>query len=99
MRTIPEVEEFRREANNALFTKQQAISVTLRLLEEAAKNPDNREEDKQTFLDAMTRINFHYLDATDSSTDAILDSIGVARFTAADIISAIEFVLFESENR
>ena len=33
MRTLTHLDEFRREAQNALFTKQQAISVTLRLLE------------------------------------------------------------------
>ena len=40
MRTLTHLDEFRREAQNALFTKQQAISVTLRLLE--LDRPDAR---------------------------------------------------------
>lgn len=33
MRTLKKLDEFRTEAGNALFTKSQAVAVTLRLLE------------------------------------------------------------------
>ena len=41
MRTFHKIDEFRTEAANALFTKQQAISVTMRLLELELADPQN----------------------------------------------------------
>ena len=40
MRTLEAVDEFRREAGQALFTKQQAVAVTMNLLDTERKNPD-----------------------------------------------------------
>ena len=55
MRTLQHIEEFKREASNALFTKQQAISITLRLLELEANDPEGNEEDRATLLEAMEK--------------------------------------------
>lgn len=95
MRTLQKVDEFRREADKALFTKQQAVAVTMNLLEAERKNADNSEEETRILTDAMQKIAFRYLDATESETDALLDSLGVARLTSEDIIGAIDAVLFD----
>ncbi len=96
MRTLTKVEEFKTEADGALFTKQQAIAVTLRLLQAELSDPSNSEKDKAILEEAMRRINFTYLDATATETDTMLDTLGVARFTPAKIVEAIDFVVFES---
>ncbi len=97
MRNLELVEEFRREAQHALFTKQQAVVVTLRLLEAERNNESNTEEEQKILSDAMQRINFHYLDTTSSRTDEILDAAGVARLSADNIADAIDVVVFESK--
>lgn len=97
MRSLDKIDEFRREAGSALFTKQQAIAVTLRLLELEIADPQNTDEEKQILTDAMRNINFTYLDATSSETDALLDSLSVARLTAENIIDAINVIIFESK--
>ena len=53
MRTFHKIDEFRTEAANALFTKQQAISVTMRLLELELADPQNSEEEKQECVTLM----------------------------------------------
>lgn len=95
MRTLQHIEEFKREASNALFTKQQAISITLRLLELEANDPEGNEEDRATLLEAMEKTEFRYLDSTKTNTDQLLDSFGVARITAEDIVAAIDYILFD----
>lgn len=95
MRILEAVDEFRREAGQALFTKQQAIAVTMSLLDTERKNPDNTEEETRILTDAMNKITFRYLDATESGTDALLDQLNVARLTSENIIAAIEAVLFD----
>lgn len=95
MRTLEAVDEFRREAGQALFTKQQAVAVTMNLLDTERKNPDNTEEETRILTDAMNKITFRYLDATESGTDALLDQLNVARLTSENIIEAIEAVLFD----
>ncbi|MFQ9873131.1 MAG: hypothetical protein ACLRVT_09145 [Oscillospiraceae bacterium] len=50
MRTLTHLDEFRREAQNALFTKQQAISVTLRLLELEKNSQENTDQESAILL-------------------------------------------------
>ena len=97
MRSLERVDEFRREASNALCTKEQAITVTLRLLEEELSAPSNSAEDKKVLKAAMEHINFYYIDATKTETDTLLDSLKVARFTTEEIMKAIDTILFESQ--
>ena len=95
MRNLDRVEEFRREAKNAMFTKQQAIAVTLNLLDAERRSGKNSEEETQLLTEAMQKISFRYLDTSESATDALLDSLSVARLTVEDITAAIDAVLFE----
>ena len=95
MRTLYKVDEFRTEGSKAIFTKQQAVAVTLQLLKAEADFPDNTPEETRILNDAMKKINFQYLDYTSSETDTMLDTLNVARFTTEDILSAIDNVVFE----
>lgn len=95
MRTLEKVDEFRREAKNAIFTKQQAVAVTLNLLDAERRCEKNTEEEMRILTEAMHKITFRYLDTTESETDAMLDSLGVARLTVDDIVEAIDAVLFD----
>lgn len=97
MRTLEFIEEFRHEAQHALFTKKQAITVTMRLLEAELHSDSNTEEEKKILEGAMQRIDFHYLDTTSSRTDEILDAADVARISAENIADAIDVVLFETK--
>lgn len=97
MRSLNKIDEFRREAGNALFTKQQAVAVTLRLLEMESNDPNNTQQETEILNAAMRKINFTYLDATHTQTDALLDSLSVARLTANDIIEAINLIIFEQK--
>ena len=45
----------------------------------------------------MKNLNFRYLDATETQTDQMLDSLGVARLTTEEIAQAIEAVVFDME--
>ena len=95
MRTLYKVDELRTEGSKAIFTKQQAVAVTLQLLKAEADFPDNTPEETRILNDAMKKINFQYLDYTSSETDTMLDTLNVARFTTEDILSAIDNVVFE----
>ena len=95
MRTLHTVHEFQEEASSAIFTKQQAVAVTLRLLELEMLDPENTDEETQLFADALKKAEFRYLDMTKTATDSILDSLNVARFTASDIVRAINDILFD----
>ena len=97
MRTMKYVDEFRREAANAVFTKQQAVSVTLQLLTLEMDEPGNSEEETALFRKALERAEFRYIDATKTQTDKMLDAIGVARFTTEDLVNAIEMIVFDAE--
>ena len=97
MRTMKHVDEFRSEAANAVFTKQQAVSVTLQLLTLEMNEADNGEEETELFRKALERAEFRYIDATKTQTDKMLDAIGVARFTTEDIVNAIEMIVFDAE--
>ena len=91
MRPLRRLEEFQREASGALFTKQQAVTTTLRLLESEQKAP----EETQLFTQAMQKVEYRYLDSTNTATDQLLDSLSVPRFTASQIVQALQDVLFD----
>ena len=97
MRTLNKVIEFKQEAPNALFTMAQALAVMLRLLELERQQPENTQAEATVLENAMRSINFRYLDATETQTDQLLDSLGVARLTAEDIVQAVEAVVFDME--
>lgn len=97
MRTMRYVDEFRNEAVNAVFTKQQAISVTLQLLTMEMNEEGNTQEETELFRKALERAEFRYIDATRTQTDKMLDAIGVARFTTEDIVNAIQMIVFDAE--
>ncbi len=95
MNNLPFIDEFKIEAANAMFTKQQAVAATLQLLTLESKKSTNTEKDVEIFNAALKKAEFKYIDATQTGTDAMLDSLGVARFTAQEIVSAIETLLFD----
>lgn len=94
MRTLNKVIEFQQEASNALFTKAQALAITMQLLELERRQPENTPEEAAVLENAMKNLNFRYLDTTETQTDQMLDSLGVARLTTAEIAQAIEAVVF-----
>ena len=93
MKNITVFNEFRTEAKDALFTKQQAVAVTLRLLQTALSEAN--EDDKKVVSKALETISFSYLDSTATRIDDMLDEVGVARFTSEQIIEAINNVIFD----
>ena len=95
MKNIAVFNEFRTEAKDALFTKQQAVAVTLRLLQTALAEAN--EDDKKVITKALEKISFSYLDSTATRIDDMLDDVGVARFTTTQIIDAINNVIFDVE--
>lgn len=95
MRTFRRIEEFKTEASNALFTKQQALSITLKLFELELADTSNSNQDKKILNDAIQNVNINYFDMTSSETDKILDLVGVARLNIYDISNAIDTILFE----
>lgn len=95
MLKLNKVDEFRREAANALFTKQQALAITLQLLKREADDAD--EETKAVLNKAIEKINVSYLDDTSTETDVLLDTFNVARLNSADILNAINVIIFECE--
>ncbi len=95
MRTLEKIDEFRREAKNAVFTKQQAVAITMNLLDAERRCQQNTDEENRILTDAMQRITFQYLDETASETDELLDRFNVARLTSEDILKAIDSVLFD----
>ena len=95
MRTLERIREFQQEAAGAVFTKQQAVSVTLQLLQQEAADPANSPEERAVFARAQERAEFRYIDATKTETDRMLDAIGVARFTVQDIVDGLDALLFD----
>ena len=96
MRKLDKIDEFQREASNALFTRSQAVAVTLRLLEMEMNSCDSAEE-AEVLANAMRIAHVGYLDATSTEIDTLLDSMGVARITAEDIVKAINAIVFDAE--
>ncbi len=97
MKNLPYLDEFKKEAANAMFTKQQAISATLQLLQAEGAKAENSEKETAMFNAALKKAEFKYIDNTTTKTDAMLDSLGVARFTTEEITSAIDSLLFDVE--
>ena len=97
MRTLNKVIEFQQEESNALFTKAQALAITMQMLELERRQPENTPEEAAVLENAMKNLNFRYLDTTETQTDQMLDSLGVARLTTAEIAQAIEAVDFDME--
>lgn len=95
MRVLDSVTEFKTEAENAVFSKQQAVAATLQLLQKELNHPDNSEADAKVLSDAIAKAEFRYIDATTTETDRMLDGLGVARFTTDDIVNAIHSLLFD----
>ena len=95
MRRLHIVHEFKDEAPNALFTKKQAVAVTMQLLEKEKNCPENTEKENQILTDAIEKAEFRYLDQTATDTDKMLDSLEVARLTPNDIVNAIDALLFD----
>ena len=54
MRTLNKVIEFQQEASNALFTKAQALAITMQLLELERRQPENTPEEAAV-LERMVR--------------------------------------------
>ena len=95
MRSLPYIDEFKAEAGDAVFTKQQAVAATLQLLQKEQANPDNNEAETALFANAIAKAEFRYIDATVTETDRMLDGLGVARFTTQSIVDAIKSLLFD----
>ena len=95
MKTLKIIDEFRVEAKDALFTKQQAVSITLRLIQAELAQAEGK--DAEVLSKALKNISFSHLDATATAIDEMLDEVGVARFTSEQIISAIQNVIFDVE--
>ena len=97
MRSLPIVDEFKKEAANALFTREQAMQVTLKLLARELESPANKPEETEVLKKAVEYFNFQHLDATVSETDGMLDAFNVPRLTTYDIVEAIKTVIFEAD--
>ncbi len=95
MNNLPFIDEFKKEAANAMFTKQQAVAATLQLLTAECTKAENSQNDVKIFKAAIEKAEFKYIDSTTTGTDAMLDSLGVARFTAEEIVNAINALLFD----
>lgn len=58
MRTLNKVIEFQQEASNALFTKAQALAITMQLLELERRQPENTPEEAAVLENAMKTSTF-----------------------------------------
>ena len=96
MRNLDKIDQFKQEAGAALFTSQQAMTVTARLLQLELADARNTQKEQEVLTRALAKLNMHYLDQTASEIDALLDACGVARITAEGIVRAIESVLFDA---
>lgn len=96
MRPLPTIEEFKREARNAVFTKEQAMQISLKLLTKELQSPDNTDEEKKILQKAIEYFSIRYLDETQTETDAMLDAFNVARLTTDDIAEGLKVVLFDA---
>lgn len=95
MRKLSVVDEFKTEAGEAVFTKQQAVAVTLQLLQRELQSAENTEEDTRILSAAIQKAEFRYIDSTATETDRMLDSLSVARFKVHQITDALEALLFD----
>ncbi|MGI5856122.1 MAG: hypothetical protein ACOX64_06640 [Candidatus Merdivicinus sp.] len=97
MRSLNAINEFKREAPNAIFTKEQALQITLKLLSKELNDPTNSDNETAVLKRAVEHFTFQHLDATATETDAMLDAFNVARITTSDIVEGIKAVLFEAD--
>lgn len=95
MRKLQIVDEFRQEAATSLFTKTQAMAITIRLLQLELSDPSNSDDDNRVLSAALQRFDFRYLDSNTTQIDGILDAANVARLKSTDILSAIEAIIFD----
>ncbi|HIT08279.1 MAG TPA: hypothetical protein IAB55_04240 [Candidatus Merdivicinus faecavium] len=98
MLNLAALDELIREAPHALYTREQAVQVSLMLLKTELNRAGSANEADilRRAIDQFTR-NFRYLDPNQSETDRMLDSLGVARLRTEDIVEAIKAVLFDAE--
>ena len=97
MRPLDAINELKQEAPNAIFTKDQALQITLKLLTKELNNPANTENEAAVLKRAIDYFSIRHLDATATETDTMLDAFNVARITTADIVEGIKTVLFEAD--
>lgn len=95
MRKLQIVDEFRQEAATSLFTKTQAMAITIRLLQLELAEQGNTSDDNRVLTAALQRFDFRYLDSNTTKIDDILDAANVARLKSTDILSAIDAVIFD----
>lgn len=95
MRKLQIVDEFRQEAANSLFTKTQALAITIRLLQLELADSANSDEEIRVLSSALQRFDFGYLDNNTTQIDNILDSASVARLKSTDILAAIDAIIFD----
>ena len=95
MRTLESVNEFKTEAADAVFTKQQAVAATLQLLQTEKDNAENTPEETALFAKALAQAEFRYIDDNITQTDRMLDALGVAHYTTDKITKAIEDLVFD----
>lgn len=95
MRQLKVIDEFRLEAKNALFTRQQAMAAAIQLLRRELAEGDNSPEDTDTLKKAIQKMGLRYLDETETQTDVMLEALGVPRLTTDDILKAVNDVLFD----
>lgn len=91
---LDKVSEFRQEAANAVFTKQQALAITVQLLKSELLDTSDQSSIK-ILNSAIEKVNLNYLDSNKTKTDVLLDTFNVARLTSQDILNAIEQIIFE----
>ncbi len=98
MMTLQSLDELIREAPHALYTREQAVQVSIMLLRKELNRAGsiNEAEILRRAINQFTR-NFRYLDSTASETDQMLDSLEVPRLRTEDIVEAIKAVLFDAE--
>ena len=96
--TLQSLDELIREAPHALYTREQAVQVSIMLLRKELNRAGsiNEAEILRRAINQFTR-NFRYLDSTASETDQMLDSLKVPRLRTEDIVEAIKAVLFDAE--
>ena len=96
MRSLPFLDEFKQEARGAVFTKEQAMQISLRLLSKELQSPDNTDEEKAVLQKAIEYFSVRYLDETQTETHAMLDAFNVARLSTDGIADGLKAVLFDA---
>ena len=74
MRSLNAINEFKREAPDAIFTKEQALQITLKLLTKELNDPANSDNETAVLKRAVEHFTFQHLDATATETDAMFEA-------------------------